>query len=187
MSYSPVLIAGLIVPAAVCVVLALIQKQSMADAAKENAKGSKQTTTIRLPRALTPIGLVCFLFFAGVMVAMFVTGGAGSLVSSIVIAGIFDIFCALSAFMIYARQVYAVQLLRNEDYFLYRTSFGRRHRIRYSDCLYYKPTSNDLFLHAMVETRREMREKVFCIDSLSINYPAMREALDAHNVPRRMK
>lgn len=104
---------------------------------------------IRLPKAYFGIGSLGIVVFSAAIVLM--TLYPNDSASWWVYFG-FSLFVLLGVFLIAYTLIWKIDIFRCEDYFTYRTFWGRTHKIKYSECISYKYTEYALTIKTFKQT-----------------------------------
>jgi hypothetical protein len=89
---------------------------------------------VRLPKLYKWVGVAEVGLFAG-FIAVGVYSGNDTFVSWV--AALFCVAILMGAAIIWVQHIWRVDIYRSEDYFLYVTSFGIKHKIKFSEIDYY--------------------------------------------------
>lgn len=138
---------------------------------------SAEHITIRLHPIYLWSGSINILFF---IICIFVTilfldGTAaiwGLLVSIL--------FLLLGIYMVLKRQVWKIEIFRNEDYFLYRTFPYKTYRILYTDCVNYESRADILLFGTTLILRT--KGKKLRVKDCAINFEFLLSMLKKHKV-----
>jgi hypothetical protein len=145
---------------------------------KENFS-RENNTVVRLPSFYQWVGLLGTIFF--------VTGAFGGIlfpkifVKSPLIENLLISFpfVLLGIYLTQVGLFWNIQVDEGSDYFIYRTTFGRRYKIFYNEITYYKTEK-----HAMI---MKYKRKFFVIDTYAINYDVFLQMLIKKDVIKKFK
>lgn len=157
------LIATILVNLVLFVLFFLIEKRN-AKIQLENIE--KEQIIVKLPRAYLWLG--CVSAMVSVLFSFFVPSreGVEFLLKCVVVIGFFFMGILLSAGVL----VWRIDVYTNKDFFLYRTVFGRKYKIFYSECKFNGFDSSTLKLRA--------KNKKFYIDIKAENFQYFYEMLE---------
>lgn len=128
---------------------------------------------VRLPKLYRWVGVVEMLMFAGLIIY-----GVASHNDTFVswVAAIFCSAIFMGAILIWAQCIWRADIYRSEDYFLYVSSFGIKHKIKYSEIDYYIVGVNYVKL--------KMPHKTYWIDNKALNVDFLTLMLHEHKVKK---
>lgn len=162
----------MIIPVLIFVVLGFLINSIKKDNSNELIKNlKKEHVIIHLPKAYFYIGLVGFLFFG---ICTFVMYYYPNNTTSVWVWIIFVLFDSIGFFIMLLSQIWKIEVFADRDYFLYRNSFFKTHRIQYIQCISYEITTNNVVLKT---SRRK-----FHIDSNATNIEILLNFLIKNNV-----
>ena len=126
---------------------------------------------IRLPKAFFFVGCVCATLFATAIVLM--TLFPNDTVTWWVYI-IFVFFVLLGIYLMAIGTIWKIEVFRHKNYFIYRSVFFRKYKIKYADCISYKCAKNSVEL---ITTNR-----TFHIDTIATNYEFFVAMLKKHKI-----
>jgi len=126
---------------------------------------------IHLPNMYKWIGLICSIFFLILLVLMVTFPNDNA---DIWVGVSFGIFILLGLYIIWATYFWKIHIYRNDEYFIYVSSFGKKHKIYYFDIIDYKNGENYIVLKTI--------QKSFFIDNKSTNIEFLLAMLKKNNV-----
>lgn len=163
------IIVRLIIPALIPIALGLLLSNIDKRNSDEIIKNlSKEHIIIRLPKAYLWVGCVEMSFTLMCLILM-VLFQHDPLFELVWIA-----LFLFGAIIVELSMVWQIHVFRHEDYFIYRTIFGRNHRVRYEECVSYKFGTNNLIL--------EIYNKKIYIDSKATNFEFLLAMLTQYKV-----
>lgn len=86
-------------------------------------------------------------------------------------------FMLLGFIIVVVNLLWKIHIFRSEEYFIYRTAFGRTYKIQYEDCEYYTNGTNILYL--------KTHKKGFFVDNKASNFEFLLAMLTKHKVKER--
>lgn len=144
----------------------------------------KERIVIRPPKVMGWIAVMEMLFCTTVLliILLYPNGIEFPVVfhgteSPVVFLGFF-LFDLLGAYLLWITLVWQVEVFKNEDFFILRDYWGRKHKIHYADCTSYQYR----YRHQEIIVRN--RIKNFTISYLLVNCGILIAALQQHNVKR---
>ena len=135
----------------------------------ENIK--KEHIMIHLPNIYKWIGMICSIFFLILLVLMMTFPND---TAEIWVGVLFGIFILLGLSIIWATYLWKIHIYRNDEYFIYVSSFGKKHKIYYFDIIDYKNGKNYIKLKTI--------QKSFFVDNKSANIEFLLAMLKKNNV-----
>ena len=144
----------------------------------------KERIVIRPPKVIGWIAVMGMLFCTTVLliILLYQNGIEFPVVfhgteSPVVFLGFF-LFDLLGAYLLWITLVWQVEVFKNEDFFILRDYWGRKHKIHYADCTSYQYR----YRHQEIIVRN--RIKNFTISYLLVNCGILITDLQQHNVNR---
>lgn len=138
---------------------------------------SAEHITIRLHPIYLWAGSMNILFFIiGIFVTILFLDGTAAIWGLMVSV----LFLILGLYMILKRQIWKIEIFRNEDYFLYRTFPYKTYRILYTDCVNYEFRADTLWFGTTLILRT--KRKKFYIDTCATNFEFLLSTLTKHKV-----
>lgn len=136
---------------------------------------SKGKVVVSPPRIMGWVAIIGMLFFTAVILIMCFSPN-GTETPWVFLA--FWLFDLLGGYLLWITLVWQVEVFRDEDFFILRDYWGRKHKICYTDCTSYQ------YRYHHQEIVIHNRIKNFTISYLLVNYGILVEALQQHNVER---
>lgn len=118
---------------------------------------SNNHVVIRLPFIYAVIGLIDITFCISCIIISSLTSNQSLFVVHI----IFTLFMIMGLCIVWARATWRAEIVRNADYFIYRSFFLKTYKIHYSDCVSYQIRANTIVL--------KTKNKTTYFDSMSTN------------------
>lgn len=148
---------------------------------EEIANLHKERIVVRPPKMMGWVAVSGILFFT--VLLFFVTRSSSNdtaphVVFRIILILIVFLLDLLGAYLLWITLIWQVEVFKNEDFFILRDYWGRKHKIHYSDCTGYQYR----YHHQEIIVRN--RIKNFTISYLLVNYGVLIAALQQHNVKR---
>lgn len=154
------------------IVSSILTNKIIKDNSNELVKNLKEEhIIIHLPNFYKWIGLSCSIFFLLLFVLMIIFPND---TAEIWVAVLFGIFILLGLSIIWATYFWEIHIYRNDEYFIYITSFGNKHKIYYFDIINYKNGENYIKL--------KTNHKLFFVDNKSANIEFLLAMLKKNNV-----
>ena len=135
----------------------------------------KERIVVRPPKIMGWIAVVEMLFCTAVIFIMFFFPNGTEV--PFVFFG-FILLGFLGACFLWATLIWQIEVFRNEDYFILRDYWGRKHKIHYSDCTSYQ------YRYQNQEIIVRNHVKNFTMSYLLVNCDVLIAALQQHNVKR---
>ena len=126
---------------------------------------------IHLPNIYKWIGLICSMLFLSLLILMIIFPND---TAEIWVGVLFSIFIILGVYMIFATYHWKIHIYRNDEYFIYVSSFGKKYKIYYFDIIDYKNGDN----YIKIKTVR----KSFYVDNKSTNIEFLLAMIKKNNV-----
>jgi len=143
----------------------------------------REKIIIRPPKLVCWVAIIGMLFFTAILIILTLFPNGTETVpftgaDSPFVFLIFSFFDLLGAYLLYAALVWRVEVFKNEDFFILRDYWGRRHKIRYSDCTsyQYRYRGQEIIIRNTV--------KNFTVTDLLTNCNVLLSALQQHKVKR---
>lgn len=158
------------------IVVGIVKWKSLSS--NENVS-SENNTVVRLPSFYKWVGLFVTLFFVVLAFGdilfpkIFVKN---PLIENLLMS---TPFVLLGVYLIMVGLFWNIQINKDSDYFVYRTIFGRIHKIYYNKISYYKTDK-----HAMI---MKYNKKFFVINPYAINYDDFLQLLIKKDVVKKFK
>lgn len=109
----------------------------------------KEHIVLRLPKLYIIIGILSFIVLSAFLIMMiFFPNGTEALWVEI----LFAVFFLIGIFLILEPLIWRIDVFRSEDYFIYRSVFGKTRKIRYDECLWYQEKTNTVILKTEKKT-----------------------------------
>jgi hypothetical protein len=143
--------------------------KNISDELVKNLK--EEHITIHLPNFYMWIGLSCSIFCLLLFVLMIVFPND---TADIWVAVLFGIYIFLGLYIVWATYFWKIHIYRNDEYFIYVTSFRSKHKIQYSDIIDYKNGENYIKL--------KTNQRLFFIDNKATNIEFLLAMLKKNNV-----
>lgn len=135
----------------------------------------KKRIVVRPPKIMGWVAVVEMLFCtAAIFIMFFFPNGTEA---PFVFFGFF-LLDFLGACFLWATLIWQIEVFRNEDFFILRDYWGRKHKIRYSDCTSYQ------YRYQNQEIIVRNHVKNFTMSYLLVNCSVLIAALQQHNVKR---
>ncbi len=135
----------------------------------------KENVTVKLPKAYLVVGIslicVCAIFLMVYM--LFPNYGIGR--GYWVYIGLFA-FSLLGLIPIFVTVFWKITFSKKEDHFVYRSGYGKKYSVKYSECLNYRSTNNAIILYT--------QKKKFMIDPNATNLELFLGELTKHNISK---
>ena len=142
---------------------------------EETSNLHKERIVVRPPKIMGWAAIIEMLFCTAVIFIMFFFPNGTE--ASFVFLG-FSLLDLLGAYFLWATLIWQIEVFRNEDFFILRDYWGRKHKIHYSDCTSYQ------YRYQNQEIIVRNRIKNFTISYLLVNCGVLIAALRQHNVKR---
>ena len=132
----------------------------------------EEHVTIHCPAAYRWVGVVCTIFFLLfiILMTLFPNGTA----ETWVYFG-FGAFVLLGVYLIVASYLWKIDIYKNEVYFIYVSSFGRKYKIDYSSIVGYRDGKNYI--------RLKTARRSFFVDNKMINVEFLLRMLKKNHIP----
>lgn len=169
-----------LIPIAVSWVMSFAMKETEKE---EIGNQKKERVIVHLPKAFCWVAIIEMLFFTAVIILLrLFPHGTGSVKftggDSPVVLLVFSLFVLLGAYLLYISVIWRVEVFKNEDFFILRDYWGRRHKIYYSDCTSYQ------YRYHNQEIIVRNHVKNFTVGYFLVNNQALITALNQHHVKR---
>lgn len=153
------MIVRFLIPALITFVFAFLLYKNEKSNAKELVKNLCESyIVLRLPKMYFWLGATGCVFLTMLYVLYFSSDFELAIWSYIVFFFLGSIFVSL----LLSERLWKVEVFKYENYFIYRTSFGRKYKVSYDECIAYKNATN-MFV---IKTQR----KTFYVDIHSRNF-----------------
>jgi len=147
----------------------------------EPSRPIEEKIIIRPPKMICWVAVIGILFFTAILIIITLFPNGTEFIpftgtDSPFVFIIFSFFVLLGAYLLYAALVWRVEVFKNEDFFILRDYWGRRHKIHYSDCTcyQYRYRGQEIIIRNTI--------KNFTVTDLLINYEVLLSALQQHKV-----
>ncbi len=148
---------------------------------EESSRPNEEKIVIKPPKVICWVAIIEMLIFTAILIIITLfPNGTESIpftgTDSPFVYLFFSFFVLLGAYLLYAALVWRVEVFKNEDFFILRDFWGRRHKIHYSDCICYQ------YQYRGQEIIIRNTIKNFTVSDLLINCEVLLSALQQHNV-----
>ena len=134
----------------------------------------KEHIVLRLPKLYIIIGILSCIVLSSFLITMiFFPNGTEALWVEILFTSSFFI----GIFLILEPLIWRIDVFRSEDYFIYRSIFGKTRRIRYDECLWYQEKTNIVIL--------KTEKKIYYIDNKASNIEFLLSMMAKYKVKKR--
>lgn len=148
-----------LIPALIIFILGLLLLKNEKSNAKELVKNlSESCVVLRLPKMYFWLGVMGCVFLTMLFVLCSLPKFELAIWSYVAFFFLGSIFISL----LLSERLWKVEVFKDENYFIYRTSFGRKYKVSYNECIAYKNATN-MFV---IKTQR----KTFYVDIHSRNF-----------------
>lgn len=148
-----------LIPALIIFILGLLLLKNEKSNAKELVRNlSESCVVLRLPKMYFWLGVMGCAFLTMLFVLCSLPKFELAIWSYVAFFFLGSIFISL----LLSERLWKVEVFKDENYFIYRTSFGRKYKVSYNECIAYKNATN-MFV---IKTQR----KTFYVDIHSRNF-----------------
>lgn len=131
---------------------------------------------IRLPRVYKWIGIIGSIGTVGLFL---VSGYFDDSPTELWVVIGFGVFVSLGVYLVIAQSIWRIDIQRNEEFFIYITSFSTKHKIFYRDISF--------FVDGVNYVKLKMPHKTYWIDNKAINIDFLTLMFHEHKVKKISK
>ena len=154
---------------------------------KENEKQSSQNDNdiiiVRYPTVFFIVSISTTTFFLLLGIAMYLFPFGRITPTWCYVIVLVFVFTSLITALIF--KIWRIEIYSGNNYFVYRTFYGRRYCIEYKDCLFYSRKDGGIKLKTKLKSKTGTKNKSFSVSALTINYEILLKELNVHNIKRK--
>ena len=139
-----------LIPAIIAVILGVLLLYNKKSSRKEAISNlSKNHVVLKLPTMYLWVGCIDVSVFTAFIFLMYYYPNDTAALWIYVVFGLFEL---LGIFLVVATLLWRIDVFRDKNFFVYRTSFGKKHTIKYDDCVSRKFKTNAVVLKTYNKT-----------------------------------